>query len=178
MGVKVHDDSITYEQMEILTSRCAGEILRKYQGFSYSYTDIRNEAHLVALELLPKYDKSRSSLFSYLWLHTMYAMRKIYHRKKLKEKIGVSTFKRVAICSSEVQEGILTPTADCQEQLDAKLSLEKLVDQVTNKGDKDVLMLLLQDYKGFEIAKELGVTKQRVSQRIMSIRKILREITG
>ncbi len=138
-------------------------IAQKYPNVDWE--DMEAQAWLIVTESVPKYDRTRGvSLSTYLYGAIWYGLQDYLRRNVLQEENLNGLRDHI-----DYQEEVVG-TKDYTSAAEASLVLKKMLEE-SSGVPRRVLELMLQGSTQSEVARELGVSRQRVSEIIMELRR-------
>jgi len=129
------------------------------------WDDMEAQAWLLITESMPKYDPSKgSTLSSYLYGAVNYGLQDYLRRNILQEE-NLNGHRD----HGEYHEEIIG-TLDYTSAAEAYMVLQQMYEESSGVS-RDVLSFMLQGYTQSEVARELRISRQRVNEVIMELRR-------
>lgn len=156
----------------------AYKIVQRYRNCGIEYEDLKQIALLGLWKAVNTYKADKKVLFS------SYSYKVIQNEINLYLKTNKKHFLNRYL-KDEIIEGFtieeVIPNKDNQIErledfLDTRKYISKIKKYITNKREKIIVDMLLSSKKQNEIAKELGISRQRVSKIIENIRKRIKKM--
>lgn len=148
------------KDIEVVLLAAVRTVYRTYP--SCEWDDLVSQAWLILTERIDEYDKDKGTTKSYIYKTIQYRLGDYVRRVVLKE-LNMNGMRVHTVMYD-------TGTPDCTAQVEARYTLERLYEETTGVS-RDILVLMEQGFSQAEVAKELGIKKQRVAALINRMRE-------
>lgn len=150
---------MNHNQMQALIRSIVRKVLMEYPDVEAD--DLESQAWLIVTERIGEYDKSKASLSTYLH-HKVYGGLRDYIRRVVLKELHLNGMRS----HSDWQE---LSSPDISNAMEAKLTIEHILENAT-EPERKILELMMDGLAPYEVAQELGVSRQYVSQVLMKLR--------